>query len=64
MESIDFTKKMIEEYIKIFEISIQEIGEDGNEFFRSHFEQGIKGLNSYLAIMNMIQGLASTMNVQ
>jgi hypothetical protein len=47
LESIDFTKKLIEDYIRIFEISIKEIGEDGNEVIRRHLEQGMKGLRSY-----------------
>jgi hypothetical protein len=28
LESLDFTKKLIEDYIRIFEITIKEIGED------------------------------------
>jgi len=47
LESIDFTKKLIEDYIRIFEISIKEIGEDGNEVIRRHLEHGMKGLSSY-----------------
>jgi hypothetical protein len=47
LESIDFTKKLIEDYIRIFEITIKEIGEDGNEVIRQHLEQGMKGLRSY-----------------
>jgi hypothetical protein len=47
LESIDFTKKLIEDYIRIFEITIKEIGEDGNEVIRRHLEQGMKGLRSY-----------------
>jgi len=38
MESIDFTKKLIEEYIKVFEMTIAEIGDEGNELFKRHFE--------------------------
>ena len=47
LESIDFTKKLIEDYIRIFEITIKEIGEDGNEVIRRHLEHGMKGLRSY-----------------
>ena len=47
LESIDFTKKLIEDYIRIFEITIKEIGEDGNEVIRRHLEHGMKGLSSY-----------------
>jgi len=38
MESIDFTKKLIEEYIKVFEMTIAEIGDEGNELFKRHFD--------------------------
>ena len=54
LESLDFTKKLIEDYIRIFELTISEIGEDGNEVIRRHLEQGRKGLQSYLLIMQMI----------
>jgi hypothetical protein len=47
LESLDFTKKLIEDYIRIFEITIKEIGEDGNEVIRRHLEHGMKGLRSY-----------------
>jgi hypothetical protein len=48
LESLDFTKKLIEDYIRIFEMTITEIEEDGNEVIRRHLEQGMKGLRSYL----------------
>jgi hypothetical protein len=54
LESLDFTKKLIEDYIRIFELTISDIGEDGNEVIRRHLEQGRKGLQSYLLIMQMI----------
>ncbi len=34
LESLEFTKKLIEDYIRIFELTIDEIGDDGNEVIR------------------------------
>lgn len=54
LESVEFTKKLIEDYIRLFQVTINDIGEDGNELIKRQFEQGKKGLNSYMQIMSMI----------
>ena len=48
LESLEFTKKLIEDYIRIFEMTLAELGEDGNEVIHRHLEHGLKGLRSYL----------------
>jgi hypothetical protein len=40
LDSVHFTRKLIEDYLKLFEVSLSEIGEDGNELIRRQFLSG------------------------
>ena len=62
VDSICFTKGLIQEYIDFFEKQDTLLGEDGNEITKKHFSQGIKCLESYQSIMTLIEQLVKSID--
>eukprot|EP00347_Sterkiella_histriomuscorum_P012789 403367218 len=61
--SIQITRNLILEYCNVFESTVEQQGEDANEIIRRQYLQGMKCLESYINIMNMIEKLISQLNI-
>ena len=55
---------LIVEYCHLFKASIEEMGEDANEIIKKNYQQGDKCLESYLAIMNLIEKLIKSIDLE
>ena len=62
IDSIQFTKTLIQEYADFFERQVEQLGDDGNEITKKHFSQGLKCLESYQSIMTLIEQLVKNMD--
>jgi hypothetical protein len=62
IDSILFTKRLIQDYVDFFERQDDLLGDDGNEITKKHFSQGLKCLESYQSIMTLIEQLVKNMD--
>ena len=62
LRSIVNTRNLILEHEKIFDQTVSKMGDNANEIIRKNFSQGRNCLESYLAIISLIEQLIESLD--